>query len=58
MNPSVLRSRLALEMKVSLPQIVKATAMTHLQVSLTNQRARSMTLNLISILIWVYRVKV
>ena len=57
MNPSILRSDLALGMKVSLPWIVKATAMTHLQVNLTLQRARWMTLNLISILIRVYRRK-
>ena len=54
---SVLRSDLALEMKLSLHWIVKATAMTHLQVNLTLQRARLMTLNLISILVWIYRVK-
>ena len=37
--------------------IVKATAMSHLQVNSTRQWTRWMTLNLICILTWIYRTK-
>ena len=50
----VLRSDLAFVTKAFHLWIVKAKAMSHLQVNLTRQWTRLMTLNLISILTWIY----